>query len=451
MSAPPPYNLDLEQAVLGAVLIDKDAINDLDMLESDCFHSEKNRVIWRAVQSLYQRREPVDLVTVTNEIRTFADEKVKPTALDLVDLSNRVASTANLEYHSRILLQYAMRRRLIKMAVEVQANAMRDDLDPFEISDQASGILNGIAGPVTNTTTLAESAVNALKRIDLARAKGGITGIQTGFSKIDEITGGLQPDDMMIVAARPGMGKTAWALDVLLNVANNGYSAAMFTLEMSADQVTDRMISKGVDIPVIRMRSGRLSDNEMDKITTTVDDLTQTPIWIDETAAITTRDLRYRIARLVKKYGVKVVVIDYLQLVTGTQRGTRENEVSDISRTIKRIAKENHISIIALSQLSRAVETRGGGKRPQLSDLRESGSLEQDGDIIAFLYRPEYYGIEEDEQGRSTKGISEFIIGKNRHGACDDITLGFIASSAKFYDIGSFEPLTSVSASQAPW
>lgn len=430
------YDMSLEQAVLGAILIDKEAIYQLDSLGEDDFEHDHHKQIFSAAAKLYADCQPIDLISIAVYLRS---QKSSVPPHYLAELSNRVASTANLEYHARILKQYGIRRKLQRLAFDLQKQLNDEGSDVFDIAAQAERTLGELAGPVTNTTEIATASMDALKRIESAKNNGGIIGIHTGFSSFDAITGGLQPDDMIIIGGRPGMGKSAFVQDVALNVAAEGYSVAIFSLEMSTEQITDRFISKSVEIPVIRMRSGNINDAELLRISDRVNDLTEAPIWIDDTAGITLRDLGYRIRRFVKKYNVKLVIIDYLQLINNDKKGgTRENEVSEISRRLKTLAKESKIPIIALSQLSRAVESRGGSKRPQLSDLRESGSLEQDSDLVAFLHRPEYYGQEEDEMGNSTQGICEVIVAKNRRGACDTIRLKFVLHCARFENLNSY-------------
>ncbi|MBR9922937.1 MAG: replicative DNA helicase [Bacteroidetes bacterium] len=438
-----PQALPLEEAVLGALMLDKDALAIvLDILRPDSFYSDGHKSIYEAMLELFQRSQPVDLLTVTEELRKMGELEAVGGAYYLVELTNRVASAANIEFHARIIAQKHIQRELIRVSTQIIQDAYQDTTDVFDLLDDAEKGLfaitqQNLSRGVENMGSL---ATKALKLIESLKDKeDGLTGIPTGFTQLDRLTSGWQPSDLVILAARPGMGKTSFVLALARNAAmdfNKG--VAIFSLEMSNVQLVQRLISLEAEISGSKLRNGQLEEYEWTQLHQAIEKLSEAPIFIDDTPGINIFELRAKCRRLKMQHDIQLVVIDYLQLMSGgsdNQKGNREQEVSAISRGLKGMAKELGVPVIALSQLSRAVEVRGGTKRPQLSDLRESGSIEQDADMVGFLYRPEYYQIMEDEEGQSLKGIGEVIIAKHRHGALDNIKLRFIAQYAKFADL----------------
>jgi replicative DNA helicase len=361
----------------------------------------------------------------------------------LAELTNRVASAANIEYHARIIAQKYIQRELITTSTKVIRDAFEDTTDVFQLLDDAEQGLFAIAQQnmsrgYESMSTLASKALKQLE--ELKGREDGLTGVPTGFTDLDRLTSGLQKSDLIILAARPGMGKTSFTLSLAKNAAAEfGKGVAFFSLEMSNLQLSQRIISMEAEISGMKMRNGQLEEYEWQQLHTAIERIGEAPIFIDDTPGINVFELRAKCRRLKMQHDIQLIIIDYLQLMSGggeNQKGNREQEVSAISRALKGLAKELNVPVIALSQLSRAVEVRGGTKRPQLSDLRESGSIEQDADMVAFIYRPEYYQIMEDEEGQSLKGIADIIIAKNRHGELKDVRMRFTAEFARFSDLG---------------
>ena len=436
-----PQALQLEEAVLGALMLDREALPVvMDILRADSFYLEAHQHIYRAVIKLFERSNPVDILTVTEELRKSGDLEKVGGPYKLVELTNRIASAANIEYHARIIAQKHIQRELIRVSTGIIKDAYEDTTDVFDLLDDAEkglfGITqNNLSRSYESMDTLSSKVLKQLE--ELSKKGDGLTGVPTGFTDLDRLTSGWQPSDMIILAARPGMGKTSMVLAMTLNAAKDfGKPVALFSLEMGSTQLVQRLISMEAEIEGSKMRNGKLQDWEWQQLQKTVDKLSSVPIYIDDTPGINIFELRAKCRRLKMQHDIQLVIIDYLQLMTGSSEnnksGNREQEISGISRALKNMAKELSVPVIALSQLSRAVETRGGSKRPQLSDLRESGAIEQDADIVSFIYRPEYYGILEDEEGQPLKGIAEFIVAKNRHGALDTIRIKFMDSFAKF-------------------
>ncbi len=436
-----PQAVPLEEAVLGALMLDRDALPMvMDILRPDSFYLESHQLIYRAIIRLFERSNPVDLLTVTEEMRKAGDLDKVNGGYYLVELTHRVASAANIEYHARIIAQKHIQRELISVSTRTIRDAYEDTTDVFNLLDEAEKGLFGITQNNLSRSyeSMGSLSSRVLKQIEeLAGKTDGLTGVPSGFTDLDRLTSGWQPSDLVIVAARPGMGKTAMVLAIMLNAAKDfGKGVAMFSLEMASTQLVQRLISMEAEIPGSKMRNGKLEDYEWQQLQTTVERLNSVPIFIDDTPAINIFELRAKCRRLKMQHDIQLIIIDYLQLMTGAsennRNANREQEIAGISRALKSLAKELNVPVIALSQLSRAVEVRGGSKRPQLSDLRESGSIEQDADIVAFIYRPEYYQILEDENGQSLKGIAEFIVAKHRHGALDTVRLKFTDTFAKF-------------------
>ncbi|MEM9917444.1 MAG: replicative DNA helicase [Bacteroidota bacterium] len=438
-----PQALPLEEAVLGAIMLDKDALPVvLDILQSESFYSDAHQLIYKAMLRLFERTQPVDLLTVTEELRKGGDLEKAGGPYYLVELTNRVASAANIEYHARIISQKHIQRELIRVSTSVIRDAYEDTTDVFDLLDQAEqGLFNITQQNLSRSyESMGSLASRALKQLEeMASKKEGLTGVPTGFTELDRLTSGWQPSDMIIVAARPGMGKTSFILSLARNAAMDfDKPVAIFSLEMSNLQLVQRLISLEAEISGSKLRTGQLEDYEWQQLQSAIEKMSEVPIYIDDTPGINIFELRAKCRRLKMQHDIQIVVIDYLQLMSGgpeSGKGNREQEISMISRSLKGLAKELNVPVIALSQLSRAVETRGGTKRPQLSDLRESGAIEQDADIVTFIYRPEYYQILEDEEGQSLKGVAEIIVAKHRNGALKTVKLRFTDMFAKFSDL----------------
>lgn len=439
----PPQALALEEAVLGALMLDRDAMsNVLDILQAESFYHEAHKLIYKAILRLFEQSKPVDMLTVTQELRTTGELEVAGGPAYIVELTEKIASSANIEYHARIVAQKYIQRELINVSNKIIRDAYEDTTDVFDLLDTAEQGLFDIAEKNMSRSyeTMGSLASKALKQLEeLKNREDGLTGVPTGFTDIDRLTSGWQPSDLIILAARPGMGKTSFVLSLARNAsADFGRGVAIFSLEMSALQLAQRIISMEAEVSSQKLRNGQLEDYEWQQLQSAIERISEAPIYIDDTPGINIFEIRAKCRRLKMQHDISMVIIDYLQLMSGggeNNKGNREQEVSAISRALKMLAKELNVPVIALSQLSRAVEVRGGSKRPQLSDLRESGSIEQDADIVSFIYRPEYYQILEDEEGQSLKGITELIIAKNRHGALDTIKMRFTADFARFSDL----------------
>jgi replicative DNA helicase len=440
----PPQATDLEEAVLGALMLERDAVNEvIDILKPESFYKENHQKIFAAIHDLFQRSEPIDILTVTAELRKVGDLEIIGGAYYISYLTNRVASSANIQYHARIISQKHILRELIRISSETIREAYEESTDVFELLDKAERDLFTVAqGNIRKEyDKMSEVLKEAIENIEAAKKNvDGVSGVPSGFHALDRITSGWQKSDMVIIAARPGMGKTAFVLSMARNIAVDfNLPVAVFSLEMSSIQLVNRLISAETGIKGEKIRKGNLEDHEFTQLHTRIKKLSTAPIYIDDTPSLSVFELRAKARRLKSKHDIQMIIIDYLQLMTaGSDKGNREQEISTISRSIKTIAKELNIPIIALSQLSRAVETRGGDKKPMLSDLRESGAIEQDADIVSFIYRPEYYDIDQDEEGNSLLGVGQVIIAKHRNGALDTVSLKFVKDFAKFENL---EPL----------
>ncbi|HNP49618.1 MAG TPA: replicative DNA helicase, partial [Bacteroidia bacterium] len=385
----PPQAVDLEEAVLGALMLEKDALTSvIDILNPESFYKDSHRMIFQAIRRLFERSEPIDILTVTNDLKKSGELDLVGGPFYITQLTNRVASAANIEFHSRIILQKHIQRELIRISSETIKDAFEDSSDVFQLLDRAEKNLFDIAqGNIRrNFQDMSTMVSEAYKQIEAARLHGtGVTGVQSGFTDLDRITSGWQRSDLIIVAARPGMGKTAFVLSLARNAAISfNRPVAVFSLEMSSVQLVQRMISSETGIASDKLRKGTLDKTEWDKLVGMTGKLSESPIFIDDTPALSVFDLRSKCRRLKAMHNIELIIVDYLQLMRAevdTKSGNREQEISTISRSLKAIAKELNVPIIALSQLSRMVENRGGSKRPQLSDLRESGAIEQDADM----------------------------------------------------------------------
>ena len=446
----PPQALDLEEAVLGALLIDKNALSRvIDILHPEAFYKEQHQLIYKAIGNLFGDNQPVDILTVAAELRKEGLMKQAGGERYLAQLSQKVSSGAHIEYHSRIVLQKHIQRELVRISSEIIESAFDETTDVLELLDTSEQKLFEVAqGNLKRNYESAEDLIRqALDRIETISKQEGLSGVPSGFAALDRVTSGWQPSDLIILAARPGMGKTAFVLSMARNMAiDHQKKVAVFSLEMSSVQLITRIISSETGINSEKLRKGDLTDGEWNQLTSGVKDLENAKLFIDDTPALSVFDLRAKVRRLHSTQGgLDLIIIDYLQLMTvggSKAQGNREQEISTISRSLKSVAKELNVPVIALSQLSRAVETRSTSKRPQLSDLRESGAIEQDADIVSFIYRPEYYGIEEWEDGDASMGQAEIIIAKHRNGSLDDVRLRFIAELAKFSDLDQGDTIT---------
>ncbi|MDR0543756.1 MAG: replicative DNA helicase [Odoribacteraceae bacterium] len=441
----PPQALELEEAVLAALMLEKDAyIMVSDLVKPECFYKEAHQKIYRAVQSLSINNEPVDLLTVSEELKRTGDLESVGGYYHLSQLTSRVASAVHIEFHARIIVQKYIQRELIRASTEIQSRAYDDATDVADLVDMAQKMVFEIAeGSVKKETTPINVLIEqAVKNIEEIGKRGGISGIPSGFDALDGVTSGWQPSDLVIIAARPSMGKTAFVLSMARSMAvEHNVPVAIFSLEMSSLQLVNRLIASETEISSEKLRNGALSTAEWQQLHAKITGLLKAPIYVDDTPALSIFELRAKCRRLQQRYGIKVLVIDYLQLMTAgsDMRGNREQEVSMISRQLKIIAKELNIPVIALSQLNRLLEQREN-KRPMLSDLRESGAIEQDADMVLFIHRPEKVGRMFDDEGNSLRGIAELLIAKHRNGAVGEVTLRFVEELALFKNLERTSP-----------
>lgn len=436
----PPHDKDIEEAVLGALMLEKDAYATVcDILQPQSFYEPVNQKIFEAIQSLGVQQQPIDMLTVTEQLRANStiDEIGGPAFI--AELTSRVASAANIEYHARILAQQYLARELISFGTEVSSKAYDPANDIDDVLQEAEGHLFELSQRnVKKEVVQIDSVINdAISTIQMAATReSGLSGLASGYPELDKKTSGWQNSDLVIIAARPAMGKTAMVLSMAKNMAvNYNTKVAIFSLEMSKLQLVNRLIQNVCEIEGEKIKSGRLSDREWNQLLSRIGTLQSAPIFIDDSPGLSILELRTKARRLVREKGVQFIVIDYLQLMnaSGMKFGSREQEVSMISRSLKELAKELNIPIIALSQLNRSVESRSEDKRPQLSDLRESGAIEQDADIVCFIHRPEYYlhGAARDDQPE-LRGKAEFIIAKHRSGSVGDVPMRFRGQYARF-------------------
>ncbi len=435
-----PQAVELEKAVLGALMVDKDAYSIVcEILRPESFYEPRNQMIYSAVQKLSIEEKPVDILTVTEELSRMGTLEEVGGPMYITELSGRVATSAHVEYHARIIAQKSLARQLISFAGGVETKAYDETKDTDELMQEAEGELFALSQKnmkkdYTQIDPVLGEAMDMLKKA--AAQKGGLSGLTSGFYKLDDMTSGWQNSDLIIVAARPAMGKTAFALSMAKNMAvDNGIPVALFSLEMSNVQLVNRLIVNTCDIPGNKIKSGQLDPNDWKRLDARIKLLMGAPMYVDDTPSLSVFELRTKARRLVREHGIKMIMIDYLQLMnaSGTKFGSRQEEVSTISRSLKGLAKELNIPIIALSQLNRGVEQRDGeGKKPQLSDLRESGAIEQDADMVLFIHRPEYYRIYQDGNGNDLHGMAQIIIAKHRNGAVGDVMLRFKSEMARF-------------------
>ena len=445
----PPQDTSLEDAVLGALMLEKDAYNNVcEILKPEAFYNPANQKIYEAIQTLAANGKPIDMLTVTDQLRSNKVLEEVGGAIRISELTGLVSSAANAEFHARIVAQKYLARELISYSSQVQQLAFDESIDVYDLMQEAEGKLFEISKNTLKRDVIPiENAVqDAIKKIEeAANRESGLSGLESGYHMLDRLTSGWQNSDLIIIAARPAMGKTAFVLSMAKNMAvDYNYPVAVFSLEMSSLQLVNRLISNVCSLEGEKIKSGQLTQPEWENLMTRTRSLSTAPLFIDDTPSLSIFELRTKARRLVREHDVKIIIIYYLQLMnaTGMKFGSREQEVSTISRNLKQLAKELDIPIIALSQLNRSVETRRSeddktGKRPQLSDLRESGAIEQDADIVCFIHRPEYYTrSSEDAEGHNIKGLAEFIVAKHRSGATDTINLHFVSKFARFENLG---------------
>ncbi len=442
----PPQALDVEEAVLGALMLERDAyVTVADIIDTGSFYKDEHRKVFEAIKYLSTHERPVDLLMVTQELKNREQLEEVGGPLYITQLTSRVASAAHLEFHARIIAQKFIQRELIRVSSEIQVKAYDATMDVDDLIDFSETSLFKVAEGNIKKETLPIKPIlrEAARQIEEAsRREDGLSGIPSGFTALDRITSGWQKTDLVIIAARPAMGKTAFVLSMARNMAvEHRKPVAVFSLEMSSVQLVNRLIAAETELGSDKIKNGRLAEWEWEHFNRKLNVLEEAPMFIDDTPALSIFEFRAKCRRLKLQHDIGVVIVDYLQLMTaGTDgRGNREQEVSLISRSLKAIAKELDIPIIALSQLNRSVESREG-KRPQLSDLRESGAIEQDADLVLFIHRPEYYGITEDENGNSLLGVAEIIVAKHRNGSVGDVQLAFKKQQVKFCDLESMIP-----------
>lgn len=447
----PPQSKELEEAVLGAIMLEKSAFDIVvEQIKPECFYVDAHQRIFKAMISLAGKNSPIDLLTVVEELKLSSELEIVGGAYYLTKLTNFVVSAANIETHCRIILQKFIQRELIRISGEIIGQAYEDSTDVFDLLDDAEGKLFEITNNhlKKNFDSIDKVLMKTIQRIeDMRSRQEEITGVPSGFPSLDKVTYGWQKSDLVILAARPAVGKTAFALNLARNAAMNPSKptpVAFFSLEMSSAQLVARILSAESEIWLEKISRGKMEDYEMQQLFKKgIEPLSQAPIFIDDSAALNIFEFRAKCRRLVQKHGVGLVIIDYLQLMSGGSEGrntNREQEISTISRNLKQLAKELDIPILALSQLSREVEKRkDGNKMPQLSDLRESGAIEQDADMVMFIFRPEYYEMNANELGESTKGETHIRIAKHRNGSLETIKLRAMLHIQKFADDGTVD------------
>jgi len=449
----PPAVIEFEEAVLGALMLEKDAVHTVvDILKPECFYTDAHSRIYKSILDLSLNHKPIDIHTVAQQLKINDDLDLVGGPFYLAQLTNKVASTAHLEYHSRIIAQKFIQRELIRVGANIQQKAFEEVDDVSDMLDAAEQELFNIAeGNIKKEVSRIDAVLReSIQMIENAsKNPEGLTGVPSGFTELDRMTNGWQPSDLLIIAARPAMGKTAFVLSMARNTAvDHKRPVALFSLEMASVQLVNRLVSSESEIPSEKLKKGNLEDWEWQQLEHKIKNLAEAPIFIDDTPALSVFEFRAKLRRLVMQHKIELVIIDYLQLMTAGGQASREQEVSTISRSLKAIAKELSVPIIALSQLNRSVEMRAGDKRPQLSDLRESGAIEQDADMVMFIHRPEYFGITEDELGNSLIGMAEIIVAKHRSGSVGDVRLRFKKELTRFcdpeetFDLGSGSGMT---------
>jgi replicative DNA helicase len=435
----PPQNVEAEQSVLGAMLISREAIEKAgEILKAEDFYRQDNRIIFSAIMDLHERNQAVDLVTVIEELRKMGELEAVGGTSAITALSNAVPTAANVVYHAKIVEEKSLRRQLIRAATDIASTGYEEEADISTTIDQAEQKILSVANRKQSggLVKIRDIVRQAMERVEkLYDSKEAFTGLPTGFSDFDKMTSGLQPSDLIIVAARPSMGKSSLVLNIAEHVALKGKkSVIFFSLEMSKEQLVQRMLCSQAGIDAARLRIGQLQDDEWPKLVNAADKLSNAHIMLDDTPGMTALEMRSKARRWKAENGLDLIIVDYLQLMQGSSHRTSDNrqqEMSEISRSLKGLARELNVPVIALSQLSRSVESRNN-KRPMLSDLRESGALEQDADIVAFIYREDYYNKETED-----KNIAELIIAKHRNGPTGTVKLFFRKETTRFYDLST--------------
>jgi replicative DNA helicase len=429
------------------MLIEREAIPQaIEVLPPEAFYANKHQKIYAAILSLFERGNPVDLVTLTEELKRRDQLEDVGGSYYLTELTTQVASAANVEYHARIIAEKSLLRKMIETMTTIVGKAYDSSADAFELLDEAESQIFQISDSQLRKAAapMNEVVKDTFEHLEQIHGQeGGITGIPSGFPKLDDLTSGWQPSDLIIIAARPSMGKTAFSLACAQNAATHperSTGVAVFSLEMGAQQLAQRMLTSEARVDAHKARTGRMNDEDWQHLARAAGKLSEASIFIDDTPGLSVLELRAKCRRLKAEHDIGLVVVDYLQLMQASganlrSGANREQEIAHISRSLKGLAKELNLPVLALSQLNRAVENRGGDKRPQLSDLRESGSIEQDADVVAFIYRAERYGITVDEQGNSTEGIAEIIIEKQRNGPIGTVELAFVKQYARFENL----------------
>lgn len=440
----PQNDLEIEAVVLGTIMLDKDAMSRVaDILRPECFYKDAHQMIYSACVDLHNNKEPIDLLMVSKTLRAKGQLEQAGGAYYISTLTDRVASSANLEFHAEIIRDKYLLREIGLICAQGHNDSFSDESVSKDLSEKIQGEIQALMSfsDKRGAVPISEITKDAVKDVEARlSSESGISGIPKGIAAVDAMLGGYQRTDLIYIAARPGMGKTADILSDALRMAKRGVKVAIFSLEMSAMQLVHRLAAQISGIDVEDVSKKKLDNDRLTQFYVAIDVINTLPIFIDDTPALSVFDLRSKVAKLVSKKGVDIVFVDYVQLMSVGQAaskkmlGNREQEISAISRNLKLIAKENNIPMVVLAQLSRQVETRSGSKRPILSDLRESGSLEQDADVVAFLYRPEYYGINEQENGESTAGLGEFIIAKHRNGSTGIANMRFTKHLAMYSD-----------------
>ncbi|MBU0559372.1 MAG: replicative DNA helicase [Bacteroidetes bacterium] len=443
VSKQPPAAPEVEVAVLGAILLDNNsAPGAIEILKPEYFFDPKNKIVFQAISSLYQSNEPIDNVSLYEELKRAGKLEECGGASYIGKLSQDISSATNIDYHSRVVLEKWILRKLISTSLEIANSAYEGRDDVFDLLDEAESKIFSISeeGTKESFTSMDKAVKQALELIEAIHSKSLVTfAVPTGYFALDDLLGGFQKSDLIIVAARPSMGKTAFALSVARNAAvESKIPIAFFSLEMSTIQLATRLISAEARINAHSVRTGRFKAEDGAKISRTVHKLSQAQIYIDDTPALSVLAMRAKARRLKAEKNIGLVIVDYLQLMTsGIKVESREREISIISSSLKALAKELNIPVVALSQLNRVVETTSD-KKPMLSHLRESGSIEQDADVVLFLYRPEVYGIAQFYSGEPTQGVAEVIVGKQRNGPVGDAKLKFIKDYARFENLDLF-------------
>ncbi len=445
-----PQNLEMETAVLGALMVDQDAFSQVsDLLRPETFYDHRNQLIFQAVQSLNLDQKPVDIMTVIDRLESLGTLEEAGGATYVMQINSQISGSAHLEYHAKVIAQKFLARQLITLSSFIQTQAFDTTIDVADLMQEVEGRLfslsqNNLQKAYTQINPIIAEVYESLRKA--ASMEGGMSGLPSGFEKLDKMTNGWQNSDLIIIAARPAMGKTAFVISMVRNMAvDRKLPVALFSLEMSNQQLVQRLIVNVCEIEGEKLRSGQLAPYEWTQLDSRLRLLEDAPIYVDDTQQLSVFELRTKARRMVREQGVRCIMIDYLQLMTasGMNVNSRQEEVAAISRSLKALAKELNIPVIALSQLNRGVEGREGleGKRPVLSDLRESGSIEQDADIVCFIHRPEYYGFKKDDHGNDLTGLAEFIVAKHRNGQVGDIRLRFKSRFARFLDADNRVPL----------